>query len=211
MPRALSRLSLNRGGPRDLGAIRDGLEAAGRHRGAVGDGACRSIWRSRVHALSRQPGEMTGTPRGRSTTSAAAEARRRLRAWRPSRRTRRDAGAARPVAQGDRRAADVAMPRKPGVRSLKIKYNNVLGYFIEVTQQNADALTGTTRPRPSSFTGRPWPTPCGSRPRNWRISKAASPMPPTGRWRSSLQPFDELVPDRGRRRDRNQGGAARCR
>jgi DNA mismatch repair protein MutS len=32
MPRALSRLSLNRGGPRDLAAIRDGLEAAGRRR-----------------------------------------------------------------------------------------------------------------------------------------------------------------------------------
>ncbi|MFZ2100722.1 MAG: DNA mismatch repair protein MutS, partial [Oricola sp.] len=30
-----------------------------------------------------------------------------------------------------------------GVRTLKIKYNNVLGYFIEVTQLNSDALTGT--------------------------------------------------------------------
>ena len=29
MPRALSRLALNRGGPRDLGALRAGFEAAG--------------------------------------------------------------------------------------------------------------------------------------------------------------------------------------
>ncbi len=27
-----------------------------------------------------------------------------------------------------------------GVKSLKIRHNNVLGYFIEVTAQNADAL-----------------------------------------------------------------------
>jgi DNA mismatch repair protein MutS len=46
------------------------------------------------------------------------------------------------VAQGDRRAADQYID-ETGVKSLKIKYNNVLGYFIEVTQQNAAALTGT--------------------------------------------------------------------
>jgi DNA mismatch repair protein MutS len=30
-----------------------------------------------------------------------------------------------------------------GVRSLKIRHNNILGYYIEVTAQNADALNGT--------------------------------------------------------------------
>jgi len=34
-----------------------------------------------------------------------------------------------------------------GVRSLKIKHNNVLGYFIEVTAGNADPLTGTDEAR----------------------------------------------------------------
>jgi DNA mismatch repair protein MutS len=63
-----------------------------------------------------------------------------------------------------------------GVRSLKIKHNNVLGYFIEVTALNAGPLTAT-RPRPSSSTARPWPTPCGSPRPNCRIWKPGSPMP----------------------------------
>jgi DNA mismatch repair protein MutS len=38
MPRALSRLALNRGGPRDLGAIRAGLKAATDIAALFGDG-----------------------------------------------------------------------------------------------------------------------------------------------------------------------------
>ena len=32
------------------------------------------------------------------------------------------------------------MPRTTGVRSLKIRHNNVLGYFVEVTAQHGDKL-----------------------------------------------------------------------
>jgi DNA mismatch repair protein MutS len=186
MPRALSRLSLNRGGPRDLAAIRDGLEAAQDARGAAcrttadrgrtgaGGGPC---WQPRPRAWRKRC-------RRARRRRAADEARRRLRARRISRRTGRDAGAARRVAQGDRRAA-ARYADETGVKSLKIKYNNVLGYFIEVTQQNADALTGSDEAKGRSSTARRWPTPCGSRRRNWPIWKAGSPMPPTGRCRSS--------------------------
>jgi DNA mismatch repair protein MutS len=76
-----------------------------------------------------------------------------------------------------------------GVRSLKIKHNNVLGYFIEVTALNAGPLTQGTRPRRGTSTARPWPTPCGSPPPNCPTSKPVSPMPPAKRWRSNLRPL----------------------
>jgi hypothetical protein len=49
MPRALSRLSLNRGGPRDLAAIGEGLQAAAQQRCALlaDRRACRKNWRRR--------------------------------------------------------------------------------------------------------------------------------------------------------------------
>ncbi len=57
-----------------------------------------------------------------------------------------------------------------GIKSLKIRHNNVLGYFIEVTAQHA--VCCRQGPTPISTPGR-WPVPCASSPPNWRTSSSA--------------------------------------
>jgi len=143
--RSLARLTLGRGGPRDLMAIRDGL------------GTGKSL-----AALLEPPPELATLPAeidqfrstleeddGRLASSidvALAEELPLLA---------RDGGF---VRQGYREALDehrrlrdesrqvIAGLQKDyaeltGVKTLKVRHNNVLGYFVEVTQQNAGALT----------------------------------------------------------------------
>jgi DNA mismatch repair protein MutS len=142
--RALSRLSLARGGPRDLASIRDGLAVAA------------EVARSCSHnpALSEHPAELgtaldaiSAAPRDlveeldqvlgaelpadardggfvRAGYSAELDRERGLRD-----ETRRVIAALQA-----RYAADTA------VKSLKVRHNNVLGYFIEVGSQHAPSL-----------------------------------------------------------------------
>ena len=139
--RALTRLTLGRGGPRDLAAIRDGLSRAGQVKAALegtGDGAPTGI-----AAAARGLGHHDPLI-GRLERALAAElplyardggfiahdyspALDELRALRDESR-RLIAGLQ------SRYAADV------GVASLKIKHNNVLGYFIEVPAKKADKV-----------------------------------------------------------------------
>jgi len=149
--RALSRLSLGRGGPRDLAAVRDALAAAGELRAL----------------LQAQPGEPD------AAAPLLAEAVRELgihdtligrlaRALAPEPPLlARDGGC---IAAGydasldelralrdDSRKLIAGLQRKyaeeSGVASLKIKHNNVLGYFIEVTPTHADKIaTGAGSP-----------------------------------------------------------------
>ena len=53
---------------------------------------------------------------------------------------RRDARAARRIAPRRRRACRRATPTRPACARLKIRHNNVLGYFVEVTAQHGDKL-----------------------------------------------------------------------
>ncbi|MCI5077916.1 DNA mismatch repair protein MutS [Oricola sp.] len=143
MPRALSRLSLNRGGPRDLAAIATGLEAAAQ--------AHRLLEAAELPTeLSHATDSLAGAPRDLSDHLARA-----LDDEVPL--LKRDGGFTRPSYHGEldemRALRDESRKiiaglqasyiEETGVKSLKIKYNNVLGYFIEVTQLNAEALTGT--------------------------------------------------------------------
>ena len=145
MARASSRLALMRGGPRDLAAIRDGLAVAkdcarllGRAAGAIGltndlethrdasglcsRGACRAGW---ANALVETPPHL-----------------------------RRDGGF---VCPGFRADLDEALQLRDdsrrimtelearyigttGVKSLRIRHNNILGFFIELTALNARPL-----------------------------------------------------------------------
>ena len=76
------------------------------------------------------------------------------------------------------------------VRGLKIRHNNVLGYFVEVTAQHGDKLMARRGTRPSS-TARRSPARSAFPPRNSPASRPASPMRRTGRWgwnwRSSMR------------------------
>ncbi len=141
MPRALSRLALNRGGPRDLGAIRQGLETAGRIAALFDGGDPTEEIGAAVDSLRNLPADLFDL-----LGAALADELPLLR---------RDGGFVRAGYHGelDEMRALRDQSRKviaglqaqyaneTGVKSLKIKHNNVLGYFIEVTANNSAALT----------------------------------------------------------------------
>ena len=142
MPRALSRLALNRGGPRDLGAIQKGIEHAQKISGKL----------QQIHPLpdniaqSREDvSQLPGTTL--SHLQKALDDELPL--------LKRDGGFVRSGYNSeldelrelrDRSRQVIAglqmdYARETGVKNLKIRHNNVLGYFIEVTALNAGPLT----------------------------------------------------------------------
>jgi DNA mismatch repair protein MutS len=141
MSRALARLSVGRGGPRDLAALRDGILAA--------DQAL-----ARLSEIEQPPQEISAVMAalGRPSRELAAEFTRALDEQLPL--IKRDGGFVRSgydaaldetrnlrdasrlvVASMQARYAD-----HTGVKGLKIRHNNVLGYFVEVTAQHGDKL-----------------------------------------------------------------------
>ncbi len=135
MPRALARLSLDRGGPRDLAAIRDGLRAAeavaARLREepdlpddlAAAAAAAGAVDSALAHLLADALGETLPLQRRDGQFVAAgydAEIDE-------TRALRDDARAV--IAGLQARYADTT-----GVKALRIKHNNFLGFFIETPQ-----------------------------------------------------------------------------
>ncbi|WP_316161205.1 DNA mismatch repair protein MutS [Bradyrhizobium sp. SZCCHNRI20481] len=141
MTRAMARLSVGRGGPRDLAALRDGILAA--------DQAL-----ARLSALEQPPQDVTSVMAAlaRPARALAEEFARALDEQLPL--IKRDGGFVRSgydatldetrnlrdasrlvVASMQARYAD-----QTGVKALKIRHNNVLGYFVEVTAQHGDRL-----------------------------------------------------------------------
>jgi len=143
--RALSRLSLDRGGPRDLAAVRDGLKGAAALRTVLQD-----------PALAPLPGDVASAVEGLGQHDVLVDRlERALAADLPT--LARDGGF---IAEGyapdldrlrtlrdeSRRliaGLQAKYQRETGVQSLKIRHNNVLGYFIEVTANHADKLAAT--------------------------------------------------------------------
>ena len=142
MPRALSRLALDRGGPRDLGAILAGVKGAARVRGLL-------------EAADRLPGALHGTLEGLKNLPDTLGDDLAFALADELPLLKRDGGFVREGHSSDldelralrdqsRRVIaglQLSYAEETGVRSLKIKHNNVLGYFIEVTQANAAPLT----------------------------------------------------------------------
>jgi DNA mismatch repair protein MutS len=141
MSRALARLSVGRGGPRDLAALRDGILAADRAIARL----------AQIEALPRDIGHAVAALR-RPSRDLADEFARALADDLPL--LKRDGGFVRAgydtaldetrnlrdasrlvVAAMQARYAD-----DTGVKALKIRHNNVLGYFVEVTAQHGDKL-----------------------------------------------------------------------
>ncbi|HEY5067099.1 MAG TPA: DNA mismatch repair protein MutS [Xanthobacteraceae bacterium] len=145
LQRALSRIVIGRGGPRDLAAIRDGIFAAKEISAEV------SVLARHGADLPRDLAQATEGLR-RPDPSLAAELQRALADELPA--YRRDGGfvrasyepaldEARALRDESRRviaALQVRYADTTGIRSLKIKHNNVLGYFVDVTAQNGDKL-----------------------------------------------------------------------
>ena len=144
LARALTRIVIGRGGPRDLAAIRDGIFAAA------------EIARSACGARRRFPATLPWRWRrsARSDGALAAELRGALADELPA--FRRDGGfvrggysppldEARALRDESRRviaALQVRYAETTGIRTLKIRHNNVLGYFVDVTAQHGEKLLG---------------------------------------------------------------------
>ncbi len=136
--RALSRLALDRGGPRDLAAIGAGLAAAGRIAGQLTEGV--------PARLAEAAAALQGHDDLVALLGAALVAEPPLLA--------RDGGFIAPGHDPDLdearqlrdegRAVIAAMQAeyiaRTGVQSLKIRHNNVLGYFIETTATHAERM-----------------------------------------------------------------------
>ncbi|MGD9915474.1 MAG: DNA mismatch repair protein MutS [Rhizobiaceae bacterium] len=141
--RALSRLALNRGGPRDLGAIAAALAVGGEVAALLAVAALPPELAAAREALAALPESLAA-----HLASALADELPLLK---------RDGGFLRAQYDGEldevralrdqsrRVIAEMerALCDETGIRSLKIRHNNVLGYYIEVTANHAAALNGT--------------------------------------------------------------------
>ena len=147
MERALTRLTIGRGGPRDLGAVRDGLTVAVELRAVLEasadppDDIVSAAARLGEHGvlidrLSRALGdELPLISRdGGFIRDGYAPEFDELRQLRDESRKH--------IAALQARYVD-----ETGINSLKIRHNNVLGYFIDVTTAQADNIpTGDGSP-----------------------------------------------------------------
>jgi DNA mismatch repair protein MutS len=141
LARAFSRIVLARGGPRDLAAIRDGLAAA------AALGATLAARKDNPAELAEAAANLQA-PDKKVIAQLAAALADELPAFKrdggfvragyepalDEARNMRDASR-RVVAELQSRYAD-----ETGIRSLKVKHNNVLGYFIDVTAQHGEKL-----------------------------------------------------------------------
>jgi DNA mismatch repair protein MutS len=141
LARALTRIVVGRAGPRDLAAIRDGIFAA-------------AAIAARLSGLMALPRDLTRAVEAlREPDGAlAAELDRALAEELPL--SRRDGGFVRPdyepsldearaLRDESRRviaALQVRYAETTGIRTLKIRHNNVLGYFVDVTAQHGEKL-----------------------------------------------------------------------
>jgi DNA mismatch repair protein MutS len=141
LARALSRLVIGRGGPRDLAAIRDGLAAAAELGGRLSKSGTLPDEVAGIASALRRPGialtqelfaaladDLPAFKRDggfvRDGYDAALDESRALRE--NSRKV---------IAELQARYAE-----ETGIRTMKIRHNNVLGYFVEVTAQHGDKL-----------------------------------------------------------------------
>lgn len=149
--RALARLALQRGSPRDLGALREGIRTAR---------ALRECLVVLEDPLKPPPGEVetarAALTNGIAETSALGERLEQLLVAEPPAHGR-DGGF---VAPGAHAALDEARALRDesrrviagleahyrtesGIGALRIRHNGVLGYFIELTPANADKLAAS--------------------------------------------------------------------
>ena len=140
MPRALSRLALDRGGPRDLWAIRQGLGAAGDVARMLGSALLPEELKAALAGLSGLPADL-------EALLAATLADELPLLKRDGGFLREGANAeldeVRALRDQSRRVIaglQLQYAEETGIKSLKIKHNNVLGYFIEVTAGNAGPM-----------------------------------------------------------------------
>jgi DNA mismatch repair protein MutS len=139
MARALTRIAMERGGPRDLAAIGQGLVAAASLADLLA-GASAGELATAAEGLARPDGALAA-----HLAAALADdlpllrrdggfVRQGFRAGLDETRALRDESR-RVIASLQTRYAE-----ETGIRALKVKHNNVLGYFVEVAQQHGETF-----------------------------------------------------------------------
>jgi DNA mismatch repair protein MutS len=147
--RSLARLSAGRGGPRDLGALRDGLARAWDLRGRLDNGHPPALLANLLPALAGH-----GALIDRLTRALVAEPPVDVAnggyiaaGYDPALDDLRDAGG---MGRREIAALEQAFRDRTGIASLKIRHNGVLGYHVEVPARVADTLMAAN----SGFTHR---------------------------------------------------------
>ena len=144
MARALPRLGFGRGGPRDLAAIGAGLDAAR---------SCGAALKASASVIGLPPLLADLARRVMAAPLALASTLKAAIIDEPP-YLRRDGGFVRPGYHADLDAAialrdnsrevlarlEARYVEETGIRQLKIRHNNILGYYVEVTQLNAKPL-----------------------------------------------------------------------
>ncbi len=137
--RSLGRLSLGRGGPRELAAIRDGIAAANALRETLPETLPAALAEAKAALV---PLDVLTDRLGRALAAElplmARDGNFIAQSYAPAldeQRTLRDDGR-RLIAEMQARYA-----AQTGVQTLKIKHNNVIGYHIEVSAAQADRLS----------------------------------------------------------------------
>ncbi|UFX45081.1 DNA mismatch repair protein MutS [Bradyrhizobium sp. 41S5] len=141
MSRALARLSVGRGGPRDLASLRDGILAADQALELLAQLASPPAEVSSVMAALQRPSRDLAQEFSRALSEQLPLIKRDggfvrdgYEAALDESRNLRDASRLVVAAMQARYAEDT------GIKTLKIRHNNVLGYFVEVTAQHGDKL-----------------------------------------------------------------------
>ncbi|MCP1911121.1 DNA mismatch repair protein MutS [Bradyrhizobium elkanii] len=141
MSRALARLSVGRGGPRDLASLRDGILAADQALELLAQLSNPPAEVSTVMAALQRPSRDLAQEFSRALSEQlplikrdGGFVREGYEAALDENRNLRDASRLVVAAMQARYAEDT------GIKTLKIRHNNVLGYFVEVTAQHGDKL-----------------------------------------------------------------------
>ncbi|SED49825.1 DNA mismatch repair protein MutS [Bradyrhizobium erythrophlei] len=141
MSRALARLSVGRGGPRDLASLRDGILAADQALELLAQLANPPAEVSSVMVALQRPSRDLAQEFSRALSEQlplikrdGGFVREGYEAALDESRNLRDASRLVVAAMQARYAEDT------GIKTLKIRHNNVLGYFVEVTAQHGDKL-----------------------------------------------------------------------
>ena len=148
LARALARLALNHGGPRDLGAVRDAIASAC----ALATYLSRASGLGLPQELNAIAIRLKSVPNGIEEALDAALADELPFAKRDGDFIRggfdSDLDEHRKLRDGSRQVIAGLQTRyaeATGIKSLKVRHNNVLGYFVEVTATNAGTLLKSPR------------------------------------------------------------------
>ena len=206
LARALSRIVIDRGGPRDLAAIREGIFAAVEFAAKLSALGASARHAQAVEALRRPDGAIAAELkpalaqelpafRREAALSAQVTSRRSMKRGRCATKCRRVIA-----------ALQVRYAESNGIRALKIRHNNVLGYFVDVSAQHGEKLMSAP-PMPRSCIAKRRPARCASPPLSLANSKPRSPTPPSARCARTrtLRP-PRRVRCRGKRDDQGSGG-----